>query len=1034
MSDGSSAIPDDISESNAALVKRGATEGPLAGMIPLFVDVETMVDENTSLSSMTLLQYLRKTHLTAMGLCIGYEDPATIYYTEKSPGPPGSSLVTPELIEALSTLSQRDDVVFVAHNAAFDMRVLHYLLGIPYPKNWWCSMEASMGAWPELPDGFSLANLSRRLALPKDQRKLELDLRALGSVEKKAPIAVGKISNELVVDQIKRILKVGKIPWDGQVVTKEICAHVLGIYNARDVECMREVYVRQIARLPALEQGVGLRTNWQRRHHFLVDQERLEDFVDQLDANAAYAEKELESLMGTEDLRAIFNRDNDAGQLTSVRYARLKKIVNDKLANENFDTTSMKKIITKGRGAMLARNPNVTAVLTQTTRAGKMISHKRRASVFAGEERALVELGTWRAHTGRFSSPSTGKGLNLHNCLSCKGLVLTQRGWVNILALGDGDRLWDGEDFVEFDSVTYEGEAETVDFMGLELTPDHPVWAGDVQAPVAMLSTTDIGRAALHGLQETFRGLMALWGHVWCHVWVNEALTRFCAAASPAFWGFTEQPRPTLGLLRYLIDRCAVPDAFEAGDLAVGLIMAETRVVSTALHGPPVAATGLSPRVAASLGDAAITPFSVYDIRGVGPRARYIANVFVISNCPKHDKAVAEPIRKMYRMPPELCLVRGDLANVEYRVEGYLTKCPTVIKMFDPLQGGDLFTDPYSASWKVMTGQVINKKDPVRQVAKSATLGLGFAMGMAGYAKVLLGTLADSKSGISEELLTKIIQDNNWQMPRGDYLRKVQNELGCSQTVALSAYQIHRLFNEAHPEFRELANWLVGVVTDIASCEPGPAGRDRAKRFIDHAYLSERAPDRNLLNVVVDDDPLPKYPSIRIACGNWVPTVCWREPHMRKLDFDDPNKPQRLTIRKSALGFKAFSPQLAVENATQAAARNALCMGVERLEKKGFKDVIHIHDEVMLIVPRQREAVLAAKKALLEVFGPGHSMPYGWSILIKPSEVTITESLYEDENDVAETIYDKINKIEVPGPDRWGKILRNEPGCLENLP
>jgi hypothetical protein len=156
---------------------------------------------------------------------------------------------------------------------------------------------------------------------------------------------------------------------------------------------------------------------------------------------------------------------------------------------------------------------------------------------------------------------------------------------------------------------------------------------------------------------------------------------------------------------------------------------------------------------------------------------------------------------------------------------------------------------------------------------------------------------------------------------------------------------------------------------------------------------------------------------------------------MRVTVFDGKPQSARATICKATGVHKAFTPQLAIENVTQAAARNMLCHGLLQLEKLGYEDILHVHDEVMLLVPRQREAVLRAKDDILKVFGPeAKDKPLKWAVLIKPDEVTVTQSLYEDESDIAVTLKDKVTGDVRPGPDRWGKILAGAPGCLDNLP
>jgi hypothetical protein len=151
--------------------------------------------------------------------------------------------------------------------------------------------------------------------------------------------------------------------------------------------------------------------------------------------------------------------------------------------------------------------------------------------------------------------------------------------------------------------------------------------------------------------------------------------------------------------------------------------------------------------------------------------------------------------------------------------------------------------------------------------------------------------------------------------------------------------------------------------------------------------------------------------------------VCWREPNVRHISGFNEQRGPSLTIRKANGLFKNFSPQLAIENVTQAAARNALCEGLDQLAKLGYADVLHIHDEAFLLVDKNRAAVLHAREALLKVFGPGHNLSCGWAALVKPKEISVTESMWEEEADFDPT-----------KGNRWGRIEQNQPDCLENLP
>lgn len=741
---------------------RGAKEGPLKDLIPVFVDVETYYDEKRgiSLSSMTLRQYIKNSYLTSIAIAVG-DSEVGCWLTDKGKLEPG-------VVEWLRELALDPRYVFVCHNAAFDIRVLRFMLKIPQPQNVWCTVEGAMGAWPECIGGYSLKALGETLQLADNLKKIDVEEQ------------FGKKLERLSDEELKE-------------------------YNARDVIAMREVYYAQIACLPACEQEIAMMTHYVRQFHFVVDPDKLDKLIRRLDANANDAQENALEFISMEEMADVFNRNTADGSLRSIRVARLAKLIREKW-NVALPTTSLKKL----SPIIQARYPEVTALLKQSNRANKMISHGRRSKIFRGVPEVDVELGYFRAHTGRFSSPSSGKGLNLHNV-------------------------------------------------------------------------------------------------------------------------------------------------------------------------------------------------------------------------PKHDKSVAQPIREVFRMPSDKCLVRGDLANVEFRVEGWLTKAINVLKMFEKERGGNINNDPYCLTWKAMTSIEISKKDPVRQVAKSAVLGLGYEMSDSGYANVLLNVLADPKSGVTEAKLSKMAEDLNWY-PNWKAIGRIKNKTACSDIVANAAYHVHRLFHEAYPEFSNTAHWLYASVEMIAGQCGGSV--DTARRIIDQLYESNRAPDRDRIALDIDTFDRDGV-SIRVGCGPWPATICWRQPLVRPI-FDGTKSRPQLSIIKATGEEKAFTRQLAIENVTQSAARNALCIGLLKLKKMGYQNILHIHDEVMLVTDRNREAVLAARKALLDVFGPGAGHPLDWAILIKPEEVTITESMWEDESDVALPKFDEKSGKTI-GNDRWGKIERNEKNCFAGL-
>jgi hypothetical protein len=1060
-------------------VPRGAYEGPLKTLIPVFFDVESTKTDEISIRKMTFREYLKRADLHSISIAIGQSTPRVYFAKDWQGLHEGASVIDDSVLTALRRLALDPRYVWVAFNASFDTRVLMEKCGTSYPVNVWCAMEGAMAAWPELPEGYSLDNCSIRLGLPFDQRKLKLNLDEFARIRER--LNSGKVVkvSDLRDDIVAEFAKLADLP---TFIDRQTLSLLLERYNNQDVVALREIYYRQIARLPECEQWTALRTHQQRRHLLRVDQENLDALIEELDKAAYGAEAQAMEYLTEAQARDVFNRDS--GSLSSLRYLRLRGVINalkDDVDDE-FASTSLKVI----SPVMLARNPTINAILEQTTRAGKMLHHKRRSAMFRGLKDVYCELGYARAHTFRFSSPSIAKGLNLHNCLAYDTLLLTNRGWVPILQLNKEDLLWDGIQYVPFARVTVEGTRSTIKVGAVEITPEHPVLSLGQKVPAGELTLYQQAQFAVDGLCSTLRGLQQ-----------NECESAVTSAAKKLFelwcisanlWDAADVPidvPPSMSLPASqrttwpskdgdTLISC-IADTLNRTDhsghfrreliTALGCAKSGWSIQSLTMHTSKLFLAGMTEifcSIASTISEGmnretldsyrrsivtiieeilsdfrpekrsrntasgsafrtsqgiGVSSTDVFDIRGAGPRERFLANGGLVFNCPKHDVQIAKPVRRCFKAPEGMVLVRGDLANVEYRLEGWLTQCRTVEAMF----ADSVFADPYCQAWKAMTGLIITKTDPTRQVAKQAVLGLGFCMSPTGYAKVLLKVIASKVVTMRD--LEIIVDSNGWGLPPDNHFQRIIRTLGCAPVIATTAYHIHRVFNSAHPEFSQTAAWLVKVMGYIAECPCGVLGWDLAQERINMMYESPLAPDRNRIGLHIDRYPFEGKPTVRVCCGIWPETVCWREPCLRYVGRPGEGRKLMLTVRKSNGLFKPFTPQLAIENVTQASARNALCMGLEQLDRLGYRDVIHIHDEVFLIVPRKREAVLAARDALLTTFGPNHKLPYGWAVLVKPKEITVTESLWEEESDVDPKV-----------GDRWGKIERNDPDCLEDLP
>ncbi len=66
-------------------------------------------------------------------------------------------------------------------------------------------------------------------------------------------------------------------------------------------------------------------------------------------------------------------------------------------------------------------------------------------------------------------------GLAIENCLGADTPVLTSRGVVALSQVRRTDMLWDGDAWVTHDGVIFQGVQTTLDFGGVDMTPDHKV-------------------------------------------------------------------------------------------------------------------------------------------------------------------------------------------------------------------------------------------------------------------------------------------------------------------------------------------------------------------------------------------------------------------------------------------------------------------------------------------------------------------------------------------------------------------------------
>jgi hypothetical protein len=377
-------------------------------------------------------------------------------------------------------------------------------------------------------------------------------------------------------------------------------------------------------------------------------------------------------------------------------------------------------------------------------------------------------------------------------------------------------------------------------------------------------------------------------------------------------------------------------------------------------------------------------------------------------NLPKHDPSVAKPIRSMLSVPGRV-LVRGDLASLEYRMVGAWCRCHHT----ESLYAADVFADAYCAFGEAATGIPVQKKDPARQVWKQSVLGLGFLMSVRTHAlnlaRLLASAAAQSKSTGKPPTLTiddfvTIVKAQRWGVPSTPYFARIRKELNLPEPVLAVAHHTHGLFHEIHPEIRRTADWFEMVLRAIA-------GASDPARVLAHHLSDRRRPP--MVGFHLDRTELGL--TLKLTCGPWPEhTLVWRDIGVRADAFGQIG----LCSVTSKRGYRQLTPNIIVENITQAMGRNAVATGLNSLEDQGYDQILNVHDEVLIPVAPTVAEVLRARDAMARTFAPGGivAQQFGWAAVMAPKELNVSRSLYESEY-----------------PDLWSRLEAGDVKMLDDI-
>lgn len=954
-------------------------------MSTLFIDWETDFNEKAGLTlkKMALRAYLREAPI--QGFSFAIDNGPFNWVDAKNPDFLG-------LCAEISDFGLEPGNVVAAYNAPFDCRVGRFgrltrggePLGMEWPETIHDAMEFAMAAWPNMPGGYSLRNVAAWLHLPP------------------------KLSIQDVL--------AGKVSWE--------------TYCNRDGELLREIYLRAIKRLSPEELFYAENCNRVRGIAYTINDQTvassLAAFTANTEAGVEAAVKFLSSYARDgEDLGGAIFGGFAEGKVRSVKAKALKELLISALGFATT-STSLKKI----NPSHLAQRPDVAELLRSTTKANKGLYYQKRTTALVGASEMDMEKGYFRAtNTGRTSAPTVGRGVN---CLTGDTPIHTSVGLKRLDSVLNDDLVWDGIEFVPHGGLVYRGQRTCLTVAGLRLTPDHRIltslgwrtaqWVA--HEPTITLQDSGLGlgsssaqpppptpiafatavTAALKGrlsrTPSSRAGSASVARYVPASVATKSSPTTPCGGAgsnggtgssngsstrgTPSTDGMEAEGSPWT-LHGPLTPPCSSP---------ISPPSPTTKEPSQSRSSTP--STGstttetTSPATSGSLMSRPTTGTRstfepVYDLLDCGPRARFVAGSVIVHNCAnltKKDKTIAKPLRQMLALPDHLCYVRIDAANVEYRVNGLLTDCDHICRLFQ----NDLDADPYSAFVLEGFGVRCKKGEPMRDVVgKAAVLGYGFGMGTMRAIEEFNKSVADPINKVSVREIEALCFERGWGMPTSRYLKGAVTRVGCHWSIAVAANEARDAFHALHPEIFATADWLVRSVEMLA-------GSKDPERLLEVLYGFSGAPDRDKLALSIDREL--EFPTVRVTLfGHSIPTVTWRHLSVSHPGVDGLGA---VTANK---GPRRFHRALAIENVVQSSARIGLMRCENEFTRRTGWLTDSVYDEILAIVPRDRDAILTARREMVDIMSPHGPHGMGWAFYGKPAEVTVTRTRYEDEGE-----------------------------------
>lgn len=108
---------------------------------------------------------------------------------------------------------------------------------------------------------------------------------------------------------------------------------------------------------------------------------------------------------------------------------------------------------------------------------------------------SLDDILGYKKRTGKHHPiRKKGKVIELA-CLAGNTKVLTPRGYIDLINVTTNDRVWDGTQWVEHKGLIYRGEKETINVLGVRVTPDHLIRTQETWTPAGTLASSESTRS-----------------------------------------------------------------------------------------------------------------------------------------------------------------------------------------------------------------------------------------------------------------------------------------------------------------------------------------------------------------------------------------------------------------------------------------------------------------------------------------------------------------------------------------------------------